>query len=40
MGLKLEDHQAVVALTYVPDRPGVAALLFEALSKRRLKRRF
>jgi len=31
-GAELEDHQAVVALTYVPDRPGVAALLFEALS--------
>ena len=31
-GADLEEHQAVLALTRVPDRPGVAALLFEALS--------
>jgi aspartate kinase len=30
-GAQLEAHQAVVALAHVPDRPGVAALLFEAL---------
>jgi aspartate kinase len=30
-GAQLESHQAVVALAHVPDRPGVAALLFEAL---------
>jgi len=32
-GAELDDHQAVLALTRVPDHPGVAALLFEALSK-------
>jgi aspartate kinase len=32
-GAELEDRQAVLALTHVPDRPGVAALLFEALSR-------
>ncbi len=31
-GAELEEGQAVLALTHVPDRPGVAALLFEALS--------
>jgi aspartate kinase len=30
-GAELEEHQAVVALAHVPDRPGVAAQLFEAL---------
>ena len=30
-GAQLETHQAVVALAHVPDRPGVAAQLFEAL---------
>ena len=30
-GAELEEHQAVVALAHVPDRPGVAARLFEAL---------
>ena len=30
-GAELELHQAVLALTDVPDRPGVAAQLFEAL---------
>ncbi|MEB3353127.1 MAG: aspartate kinase [Cyanobacteriota bacterium] len=30
-GAQLESHQAVVALAHVPDQPGVAALLFEAL---------
>ncbi|MBM5825347.1 MAG: aspartate kinase [Cyanobacteria bacterium M_surface_10_m2_119] len=30
-GAQLEMHQAVVALAHVPDRPGVAAQLFEAL---------
>ncbi|MCP9927168.1 aspartate kinase [Cyanobium sp. CH-040] len=30
-GAQLETHQAVVALSHVPDRPGVAAQLFEAL---------
>ena len=31
-GAELESDQAVLALSHVPDRPGVAALLFEALS--------
>ncbi len=31
-GAELEPHQAVLALAHVPDRPGVAAQLFEALS--------
>jgi aspartate kinase len=31
-GAELVEHQAVVALAHVPDRPGVAALLFEALA--------
>ncbi|MBE9172828.1 aspartate kinase [Cyanobium sp. LEGE 06143] len=30
-GADLENRQAVVALSHVPDRPGVAAQLFEAL---------
>jgi aspartate kinase len=30
-GAELEEQQAVIALAHVPDRPGVAALLFEAL---------
>ena len=32
-GAELEERQAVVALAHVPDRPGVAALLFEALAE-------
>ena len=31
-GADLEEHQAVLALSHVPDQPGVAARLFEALS--------
>ena len=31
-GAELETHQAVLALAHVPDQPGVAAQLFEALS--------
>ncbi len=31
-GAELEERQAVLAFTRVPDRPGIAALLFEALS--------
>ncbi|MBM5791269.1 MAG: aspartate kinase [Cyanobacteria bacterium M_surface_10_m1_298] len=31
-GAELETEQAVLALSHVPDRPGVAAQLFEALS--------
>jgi aspartate kinase len=30
-GAELDEHQAVIALAHVPDRPGVAARLFEAL---------
>ena len=30
-GAELETDQAVLALAHVPDRPGVAAQLFEAL---------
>jgi aspartate kinase len=30
-GAELEMHQAVLALAHVPDRPGIAAQLFEAL---------
>ena len=32
-GAELETAQAVLALAHVPDRPGVAAQLFEALSE-------
>jgi aspartate kinase len=32
-GAQLEENQAVLALAHVPDRPGVAAALFEALGK-------
>ena len=32
-GAELEEGQAVVALAHVPDRPGVAAMLFEALGE-------
>jgi aspartate kinase len=32
-GAELEAAQAVVALSHVPDQPGVAAQLFEALGK-------
>ncbi len=32
-GLELVEHQAVVALSNVPDQPGIAADLFESLSK-------
>ena len=31
-GAELEPGQAVLALSHVPDRPGVAAQLFEALA--------
>ena len=31
-GLELLENQAVVALSNIPDRPGIAAELFEALS--------
>jgi aspartate kinase len=31
-GAELEERQAVLALSHVPDQPGVAARLFEALS--------
>ncbi len=30
-GAELELHQAVLALAHLPDRPGIAAMLFEAL---------
>ncbi len=32
-GLELVENQAVVALSNIPDRPGIAAELFEALSE-------
>ncbi len=32
-GLELIEHQAVIALSNIPDRPGIAADLFETLSK-------
>ncbi len=32
-GLELIEHQAVIALSNIPDRPGIAADLFEALSE-------
>ena len=32
-GVELEEGQAVLALAHVPDRPGVAARLFEALGE-------
>ena len=32
-GAELEADQAVVALTHVPDQPGIAAQLFEALGR-------
>ena len=32
-GLELVEHQAVVALSNIPDRPGIAADLFESLSE-------
>jgi aspartate kinase len=35
-GAELEADQAVVALTHVPDQPGIAAQLFEALGRARL----
>ncbi len=31
-GLELLENQAVLALSHVPDQPGIAAILFEALS--------
>ncbi|MBW3042897.1 aspartate kinase [Prochlorococcus marinus] len=31
-GLELLEHQAVIALSNIPDRPGIAADLFETLS--------
>ena len=32
-GLELIEHQAVLALSNIPDRPGIAAELFESLSE-------
>jgi len=32
-GVELIEHQAVVALSNIPDRPGIAAELFESLSE-------
>ena len=32
-GLELVEHQAVIALSNIPDRPGIAADLFESLSE-------
>ena len=32
-GLELVEHQSVVALSNIPDRPGIAAELFESLSE-------
>ena len=32
-GLELVENQAVVALSNIPDRPGIAAELFESLSE-------
>lgn len=32
-GAELLEHQALVALAHVPDQPGVAADLFEALAE-------
>ncbi len=32
-GLELLEHQAIIALSNIPDRPGIAADLFETLSK-------
>ncbi len=32
-GLELIEHQSVIALSNIPDRPGIAAELFEALSE-------
>ena len=32
-GAELEQHQAVLSLSHVPDQPGVAARLFEALGE-------
>jgi len=32
-GLELVEHQAVVGLSNIPDRPGIAAELFESLSE-------
>jgi len=32
-GLELVEHQAVLALSNIPDRPGIAAELFESLSE-------
>jgi len=32
-GLELVEHQALVALSNIPDRPGIAAELFESLSE-------
>ncbi len=32
-GLELVENQAVIALSNIPDRPGIAAELFESLSK-------
>lgn len=32
-GLEILEHQAVIAISNIPDRPGIAADLFEALSE-------
>ena len=32
-GLEIVEHQAVLALSNIPDRPGIAAELFESLSE-------
>ncbi len=32
-GIELVDNQAVIALSHLPDQPGIAAQLFEALSE-------
>ncbi|KGG21253.1 Aspartokinase [Prochlorococcus sp. SS52] len=32
-GIELIEHQAVIGLSHVPDQPGIAADLFETLSK-------
>ena len=31
-GVEQMDHQAVIALSHIPDQPGIAARLFETLS--------
>ena len=31
-GVEQMEHQAVIALSHIPDQPGIAARLFETLS--------